>query len=84
MLMRAYDRALRPLLADATKSTYVGMPVTLGSYPDALLGPSALHQHGGANEIPLIDGFVRVLQTAVMEENVEQPTSSRPSTTDTA
>ncbi len=51
MLMRAYHRAL---LADATKPSYAGMPVTLGSCLDAMLGPSALHQHGGAKDSSIL------------------------------
>ncbi len=67
MLMRAYDDALQPLLTDPTAPSYVGMPVTLGSYLEALLGPGAPNP----DDSTLLDGFVCVLQTVLIEEKVE-------------
>ncbi len=69
-LMRAYDHALEPLLADPTAPSYVGMPVTLGSYLDALLGPGALHIGGKRCTSDLPDGFVCILQTVIAEEKI--------------
>lgn len=70
--MRAYDHALQPFLTDVKMPSCVGMPVTLRIYPDALLGPNALRQGDKMCASSLLDDFVCILQTTIIEERVEE------------
>ncbi len=66
IFMLAYDRALASLLSASPETSYLGMPVSVGAYLDALLGSDAVASV--ANGCALLNAFMCILQVVVLDE----------------
>ncbi len=64
MVVFAYKHALRRQLAAPAPAIYIGAPVTVGNYLEALIGRKALVAFEKRKCGTLLDSFVAVLQTA--------------------
>ncbi len=73
VLMRGYDHAIGAIIREAPNAGYyVGMPVTLGTYFEALFDAKALAKATRKCGAMLLDSFVCVLQIIAVEASIAQ------------
>ncbi len=71
MLIRAYDHALEPFLQGPATQGYVGMPVSLGTYLESLMGIEVLAAAPKASRA-IFDSFVSILHLIVIKREITQ------------